>query len=165
MLLFIEVLVCCAVMAIVVIPLTAKNPISMLFDYPPEIQARVKSLEQYNGMIPSNEKKLGKKLLAAILILLAAVCILYFVNGIRAFQEAFIDAYIIWLSITWFDAIIIDCLWFCHSKRVRIAGTEDMVDEYHNYLFHIKASVRGSFIGIVVCLMVGLAIQLIAAFA
>jgi hypothetical protein len=164
MLLFIEILVCCAFMAIIVIPLTARNPISMLYDYPSEIQARVNSLEQYKGMLPSNEKKLGKKLFAALLILFATVCILYFVNGIRAFQEAFIDAYIIWLSITWFDAIIIDCLWFCHSKRVRIAGTEDMIDEYHNYLFHIKASVRGSLIGIVVCLMVGLAIQLMAMF-
>jgi hypothetical protein len=164
MLLFIEVLVCCAVMAIVVIPLTARNPISMLFDYPLKIQARVKSLEQYNGMIPSSEKKLGKKLLAAVLILLAAVCVLYFINGIRAFQIAFIDAYIIWLSITWFDAIVIDCLWFCHSQRVRIAGTEDMIDEYHNYLFHIKASVRGSIIGIFVCLAVGLAIKLMAMF-
>ena len=43
----------------------------------------------------------------------------------------------IWLIIDWYDALVLDSIWFCHSKKVRIPGTEDM-EEYKDYCFHIK---------------------------
>ncbi|MCR5055009.1 MAG: hypothetical protein K6A69_09225 [Lachnospiraceae bacterium] len=64
------------------------------------------------------------------------------------------------MAITWFDALVLDCGWFCHSKQVRIPGTEDM-KEYHDYLFHIKQSCIGSLIGVPACLIVGLAVVLL----
>ena len=30
----------------------------------------------------------------------------------------------IWLIIDWYDALVLDSIWFCHSKKVRIPGTE-----------------------------------------
>lgn len=43
-----------------------------------------------------------------------------------------------------------DCLWFCHSKKVVIPGTEGM-KEYKDYLFHIKGSLKGMLLGLPVC--------------
>jgi hypothetical protein len=67
----------------------------------------------------------------------------------------------IWLAITWFDAIIIDCIWFCHSKRMRIPGTEDM-KEYKDYLFHIGQSGIGTLIGLPACAVIGALVALLA---
>ena len=43
----------------------------------------------------------------------------------------------------------------------RNKGTEDMVDEYHNYWFHIKGSLIGEVLALVICAIVGLVIQFI----
>ena len=40
-------------------------------------------------------------------------------------------------------------------------GTEDMVDEYHNYWFHIKESLIGEVLALAICAIVGLVIQFI----
>ncbi len=42
-------------------------------------------------------------------------------------------SYGLWFAVVRYDAFIIDCVWFTHSKKVIISGTEDMVDEYYNY--------------------------------
>ena len=44
-----------------------------------------------------------------------------------------------------YDAFVLDCVWFCHSKRCVIPGTEDLVDAYHDYMFHIKESAVGMY--------------------
>lgn len=59
------------------------------------------------------------------------------------------------LVVDWYDALVIDCLWFCHSKRCIIPRTEDMTTAYHDYGFHIRGSVKGMLIGPQVCLLVG----------
>src|SRR5699024_12343622 len=48
----------------------------------------------------------------------------------------------------------LDCIWFCHSKKVRIPGTEDM-EEYKDYRFHIRQSCIGMLLGLPACLAVG----------
>lgn len=83
------------------------------------------------------------------------------VNRAQGFIQGFGYTYIIWLAIAWFDALVLDCGWFCHSKRVRIPGTEDM-KEYHDYLFHIEQSCIGSLLGLPACLLVGLVVMLVA---
>ena len=44
-----------------------------------------------------------------------------------------------------YDLIVLDWGIFCHSKKLRISGTEDMEKEYKDYMFHA----RGTCIGIV----------------
>lgn len=83
------------------------------------------------------------------------------VNHVTTFLQGFGYTFIIWLSITWFDALILDCVWFCHSSKMRIPGTEDM-KEYHDYLFHIKTSFVGTLIGIPACAIVGLLVMLLS---
>ncbi|MBQ6491130.1 MAG: hypothetical protein IJI88_02525 [Atopobiaceae bacterium] len=82
------------------------------------------------------------------------------VNSDTTFWQGFRDAYVLWLTIAWWDALVVDCGWFCHSPRVRIPGTEDM-PEYHDYLFHIRQSCIGSALGLPVCLVVGLLVSLL----
>ena len=74
-------------------------------------------------------------------------------------NDGFKYSFIIWSIINWYDAIVLDCIWFCHSKQFIIAGTEDMTKEYHNYWFHIKGSIIGELIGFIVCLIVGLIVS------
>jgi hypothetical protein len=57
--------------------------------------------------------------------------------------------------------VVMDIIWFCHDKRFVFKGTEDMIDEYHNYFFHIKGSLIGEVIGIVVCLIAALIVSFI----
>ena len=57
---------------------------------------------------------------------------------IRDSFEGWFHGYIMWVAEIWFDALGVDCLWFCHSKKMIIPGTEDLVDAYHDYWHHIK---------------------------
>ena len=38
----------------------SRNPLKELYNYPPKIQERVKSLKQYNGKIPTTRKNISK---------------------------------------------------------------------------------------------------------
>lgn len=162
MLLLIESLIGIALFTLIVIPMDIKDPLAVIGDYPPEIRKRCEQL----GLIKKREKQLSKmdlikKGVAVILLVLIAAFVMIKVNHATTFLQGFGWAYIIWLAITWFDALAIDCGWFCHSKRMRIPGTEDM-KEYHDYLFHIKASCIGTFIGLPACAAVGLIVMLFA---
>ncbi len=139
----------------------SKNPIKEIYNYPPKIQERVKSLKQYKDKIPTQKKKISIKITASIIIILIISLIMKYINGYDTFFEGFIYSYIIWSIINWYDAIILDCAWFCHSKRFIIEGTEDMTKEYHNYWFHIRGTLIGEIIGLVVCIIVGLIVSVL----
>lgn len=96
------------------------------------------------------------------MIAVVLALLLVFVNKADTFWEGFYLSYGLWLVVNWFDAIILDCIWFCHSKKVIIPGTEDMTDAYHNFPFHIKASLVEMLIGLPVCIFVGGLIAVIA---
>ena len=139
----------------------SRNPLKELYNYPPKIQERVKSLEQYNDKIPTNKKKISVKIIASIIIIAIISFIMKYINGYSTFLEGFKYSFIIWSIINCYDAVVLDCIWFCHSKQFVIKGTEDMKEEYHNYWFHIKGSIIGEVIGLVVCLIVGLVVSLL----
>ena len=81
-------------------------------------------------------------------------------NGADTFLKGFGISYLIWLIIDWYDALVLDCIWFCHSKKARIPGTEDMA-EYRDYLFHIRQSCIGMLLGLPACLLTGLFVMLL----
>ena len=60
-----------------------------------------------------------------------------------------------------YDVLIIDICWFCKNPKFIFKGTEDMIKEYHNYWFHIKESLIGEVLALVICAIVGLVIQFI----
>lgn len=141
---------------IIIVSLTLKNPLASIGDYPPEIKKRCEEL----NIIPKTKKTYSKKdiirkMIALIVFAIIFAFIINRFNGANSFMEGFINSYIIWLIIDWYDAFILDCIWFCHSKKVRIPGTEDM-KEYKNYWFHIKQSFIGMILGIPACILVGM---------
>lgn len=59
-----------------------------------------------------------------------------------------------------YDMLVLDWGIFCHSKKLRIPGTEDMDKDYKDYLFHAKGAIKGTFIGITVAILSGVIILL-----
>ncbi len=162
MILLIESIVGIILFTLIIVPMDLKDPLAVIGDYPPAIRKRCEQL----GLIEKREKQLSKKDLikksiAVIILVVLSAFIMIWVNHANTFLQGFGWSYIIWLAITWYDALILDCGWFCHSKRMRIPGTEDM-KEYHDYLFHIKSSCIGTLIGLPACAAVGLVVVLFA---
>ena len=139
----------------------SRNPIKTLYNYPPKIQERVKTLDEYKDKIPTQKNKVFAKSVASILIIAIISLILRYVNGYRTFIEGFGYGFLLWTIVNIYDAVVMDIIWFCHDPYFVFKGTEDMVDEYHNYWFHIKGSLIGEVLALVICAIVGLVIQFI----
>ena len=142
MIIVIESIVLCAMFTIMVYAIS-REPIKTLYNYPPKIQERVKSLNEYKDKIPTQENKIMAKVFASILFLIIICVVLRYINGYKTFIEAFGYGFLLWSVVNLYDAVVLDIIWFCHDKHFVFKGTEDMGKEYHNYWFHIK----GFFIG------------------
>lgn len=160
MIIVIESVVLCILFTVMVY-IISRNPIATLYNYPPKIQERVKSLEEYKNKIPTTQNKIISKIIASIFIIIIVSLILRYINGYTTFIEGFGYGFLIWTIVNIYDALVIDICWFCQSKKFVFRGTEDMTKEYHNYWFHIKESLKGEVIALIVCTVVGVAIQFI----
>ena len=158
MILLIESIVLCAAFTLMVYVLS-REPIKTLYNYPPAIQERVKSLDEYRDKIPTRNDKMSAKILAAVIIAIVFGLILRYINGYTTFTEGFGYGFLLWTIVNVYDAVVMDIIWFCHDPHFVFRGTEDMVKEYHDYWFHIKQSLIGEVIALVVCAAVGLVIQ------
>ena len=130
--LLIESLISCALFTLFVF-LMSRNPIKSIFNYPPAIIQRC--------------DKLG--------------LVVKYINGRTTFWCGVLTAYALWVVVNWFDALVMDCIWFCHDKHFVIPGTEDMTDAYHDYGFHIKGALIGMALGIPAALAAGLVVILL----
>ena len=157
----IESMILCLIFTLTVPLYGLRDPLAMIDDYPPAIQARVREL----GLIPVErpKKRIAAKLVFCLIAAAALAIILRIFNGSDTFLSGFVNSFLLWLVVDWYDALVIDCLWFCHSKRCVIPGTENMTAAYHDYGFHIRESIKGMLIGLPVCLLVGGLTALLAA--
>ncbi len=153
-----ECLILCALFTLMVY-LISRDPLNQVYNYPPEIQEQVKSMPEYQDRIPTTKKKVGVKLFAAFFFAAVVGAILKYVNHVSSFREAFFTAFLIWSVVNLYDAVVLDILWFCHDPRFIIPGTEDMVEAYHDYWFHIKGSLIGEGIALIVCLLAAVLVQ------
>ena len=160
MIIFIESIILCVLFTIMVY-VVSREPIKTLYNYPPKIQERVKSLDEYKEKIPTQENKVVAKIIASILFLIIICIVLRYVNGYTTFIESFKYGFLLWTIVNLYDAIVLDIIWFCHDKHFVFKGTEDMVQEYHNYLFHIKGFFIGEILALVICTLAGLIIQFV----
>ena len=160
MILILESIVLCIVFTIMVYVMS-KDPIKTLFNYPPKIQERVKSLEEYKNKIPTKKNKVAAKICASILFLIIICLVLRFINGYTTFIKGFGYGFLLWTIVNLYDAIVLDIIWFCHDKHFVFKGTEDMVKEYHNYWFHIKGFFIGETLALIICALAGIIIQFI----
>ena len=160
MILVLESIVLCVLFTIIVY-IMSREPIKTLYNYPPKIQERVKTLDEYKDKIPTQKNKVFAKSLACILIIAIISLILRYVNGYTTFKEGFGYGFLLWTIVNVYDAVVMDIIWFCHDPYFVFKGTEDMVDEYHNYWFHIKGSLIGEVLALVICAIVGVVIQFV----
>ena len=156
MLFLVESIIACAVFALFVF-MMSRDPIKMVYNYPPTIVERCKSL----GLVDESNRPGGvafyvKKITAMAIFGILLGLLVRYVNGCTTFWSGCITAYALWCVVNWFDAFVLDCLWFCHSKHFVIPGTEDMVKEYHDYWFHIKGGFIGMLLAIPAALVAGL---------
>lgn len=160
MIIAIEGIVLCLVFTFMVY-FMSREPIKTLYNYPPKIQERVKSLEEYKDKIPTQKNKLAAKLGACVLFVAVLGLILRYVNGYTSFLQAFGYGFLLWTVVNLWDAIVLDILWFCHDPHFVFKGTEDMVSDYHDYWFHIKGFFIGEALALVVCALAGLVVQFV----
>ena len=159
----IEAVVLCALFHLEVWLQTKREPARIVYSYPPAIVERYIEL----GKIPDKRnpgtlERVKKKWPAAIVLGIILGAVVYFVNGSRSFLNGFLVSYGLWLIVDWYDAIVIDILWLCHSKTYILPGTEDMTAAYHDSGYHIKSTCVGMLIGLPVCLLIGLVVQVIS---
>jgi hypothetical protein len=159
----IECIVVCAVFTVVNVTYVLKKPLAWFYDYPEEIQARMRTLPQYQDKIPSKkDSNLKKKLPAGILFLIALSVIVWF-SGAHSFVTGTLYTFSLVMVVNLYDALILDTCWFCHSKRIRFPGTEDMVKEYENPRKHWIGFATGTAWSILLALLVGCVILFISA--
>ena len=156
--LVIECVILCALFTVPVY-LMSRDPIRTLYNYPPNIRARVQSLEEYRGRIPTRRDKRAAKLAACGLFVLLLSLILRYVNGCRTFWQAFGQGFLLWTVVNLYDALVLDIAWFCHDPRFVLPGTEDMTADYHDYGFHIRGFFIGEAIALAVCAIAGLVVR------
>ncbi len=156
----IESLISCALFTLFVF-LMSRNPVKTIFNYPPAIIERCRSLGLVNDSNrPGGPGFYAKKVVALIVFGVLLGLLVRYVNGCTTFWCGALTAYALWCVVDWFDAFVLDCLWFCHDKHFVIKGTEDMVKDYHDYWFHIKGSLVGMVLAIPAALVAGLIVIL-----
>ena len=160
MIIVIESIILCLIFTLMIY-IMSREPIKTLYNYPPKIQERVKSLDEYKDKIPTNENKVVAKVIASIIFLIIICIVLRYINGYTTFKDSFIYGLILWTIVNLYDAIVLDIIWFCHDKHFVFKGTEDMIDEYHNYLFHIKGFFIGEGLALIICSLAGLIIHFV----
>ena len=160
MILAIESAVLCLLFTLMVYGMS-REPVKQLYNYPPKIQERVRSLPAYEVKIPTQKNKLAAKLGASVLFVVVLSLILRYVNGCMSFPQAFGTGFLLWTIVNLWDAIVLDILWFCHDPHFILKGTENMVSDYHDYWFHIKGFFIGEALALAVCALAGLIVQFI----
>lgn len=157
-----EAAVLCLVFHLVIWLIIRFHPESEIYSYPPAITRRWIELGRVPVQkVPSLKERLCRKAPAVVVIAAVLGFLVFRLNGCRSFLSGFLVSYGLWLIVDWYDALILDCLWFCHSPTCILPGTEDLKEAYHDYAFHIRASVTGMVLGLPVCLLIGLAVQVI----
>lgn len=155
MILVIECIILCILFTLIILPAQYKDPINMIMSYPPNIIKRVEQLPQYQESIKEREKKhIGKKIFGVFFFVALLTIVAYF-SGCRDFVGTFFHVFMIFFVVNLYDLLVLDWGVFCHSKKVRIPGTEDMEKDYKDYWFHIKGAIVGIMLGIVVALLSG----------
>lgn len=71
--------------------------------------------------------------------------------GARNFTSGFVNSYIIWFVVDWFDVFVLDIGILANWKKCRLSGTETMDKEYRS---NNRKSIIEGFIGTAIGLVV-----------
>lgn len=125
-----------------------------LYNYPPAIKERAiqKGITTQEELADHAKKNKIIGLAAMLILSMLITCV---VNRQFTFLAGFVQSYIFFNVFSLFDALVIDSIWFCHSKWWVIPGTEDMTEAYHDYAFHWKWFLVGLVSSLPLSLIVG----------
>lgn len=161
MILFIECFVLCIIFSLAVLPAQYHNPLSQFASYPAAIKQRVYELPEYKDFISEVERKNWIHKAVSSIFMAAFLAVAAYFSGSRTFVTACVHVFIMFLTVNLYDLIVLDLFIFCHSKKLRIPGTEDMDKEYKNPWHHVKGAAKGIMIGTFVALLSGCIVQII----
>lgn len=150
----IQAIVCCACFHIIITYSVKKAPMSWFYDYPKAVQERVRSLPEYTGKIPSSNYNLKKKIISAAFCVAFLICMAW-IAGTRSFGGTMAYSFSLWTVINFYDALVLDTIWFCHNKKIRFHGTEDLAPVYENPKKHWVDFLIGTIIGLIVSILAG----------
>ena len=141
--------------------LDRKGPIAFVFDFPRPIIDRAYEL----GLIrekPAELRKsvLAKKFAAAAVLGIPLGFLVKYLNHADTFLQGFLIVYGIGIVVCVYD-VLMDIVWFCNGKSFIIPGTEDLTDAYHDYMFHVKASLRGLIFTLPVAIAAGIVVHVL----
>lgn len=153
MVLLIECVILCVMFSLIILPAQYKDPIRMIMSYPPNVIKRVEQLPQYEGCIKEREKKHISRKIFGVFFFAVILAIVAYYSGCREFVDTFFHVFMLFLVVNLYDMLVLDWGVFCHSKKLRIPGTEDMDKDYKDYLFHVKGALKGTVIGIIVAML------------
>ena len=163
MILVFECIALCILFTLIILPAQYKDPMVMIMSYPPNIIKRVEQLPQYAGCIKERKKKhISKKIFGVFFFAVVLAMIAYF-SGCRTFVDTFFHVFMLFFVVNVYDMLVLDWGIFCHSKKLRIPGTEDMEKEYMDYVFHAKGTCIGIVLGAVVSLLSGCMVHIVLA--
>ncbi|WP_291580572.1 hypothetical protein [Clostridium sp. UBA6640] len=155
MILVVECIVACVVFTLMILPSQYKEPIKHIMSYPTAIRNRVEELPQYKGIIQEKKKKhLTVKIIAVFIFVIILATVAYF-SGAKSFSEAYLHVFTLFFVVNIYDMLVLDIGIFCHSKKARIPGTEDMDKEYRSPWHHVRGAIYGTIIGSAVALLAG----------
>jgi hypothetical protein len=134
----------------------AYEPEIWVHDYPPDIR------EKWGEKSPRARKLtwlLGVPFLAIFFggMIFSTLRLRRANRGRLSFRDAFAHAYALYMFINLFDLFVMDwlVLMVIRPQFAVLPGTEGMAG-YNDYLFHAKASAKGSILGVVIALFVAL---------
>lgn len=143
----------------IMIPL-CRNPIWWIHDYPKDIQEKYFETHKRIPAEPISTPALIKKGVALVLIL-AMLTIMMIIAGATDFWTAFFASYGLWMIVDWYDCFFLDWILFANVKRIRLPGTEEMDEAYHQKRYHVVHSCVGMVLGLLPCLLCGVLVMLI----
>ena len=124
-----------------VIGLLLINPVTLISDYPPEIQ------EIY---YKSQNKEAEKEKLTTMMIIKKVVVLIVFMflfawmlhlAGAKIFIQGLLLTYTYAIALFVWDTFFLDWVLFVNIKKIRLPGTEHMDKEYHQKWFHVKVCI------------------------
>lgn len=144
----------------IVIPSVCKNPVWWIHDYPRDIQEKYFESHERIPVEPLSKSVLIKKVGALIFAFIILV-ILVKLSGADSFISGFGYSYGLWSIVNWYDCFFLDWVLFANIKKVRLPGTEDMNEAYHQKKYHFVQALKGAILGLIPCLIAGLIIMVL----
>ncbi|BDF09862.1 hypothetical protein CE91St49_32920 [Emergencia timonensis] len=119
-------------------------------------------LPQYAGVIQKIERRhIAVKICAVFLFAIVLGLTAYF-SGAKTFNSAYVHVFMLFLAVNVYDVVVLDIGLFCHSKKLRIPGTEDMEQVYRDPWFHVIGGLKGILIGAVTALLSACIVQILS---